>query len=108
MAKEYPLIVGSEEQIPDEQLARMAAALGVALATAGLGTVGAKATFAEPNLWHLRSIIHVTVWDVEAGVEVLARTLRSVEAPMATWIWQGNPPRRAEAIYEVWTEQDQS
>jgi hypothetical protein len=42
-------------------------------------------------------------------VEVLARALRSVDAPMATWIWQGNPKGRAEAIYEVWTgtEQDQ-
>src|SRR5262245_23767181 len=103
MAKEYPLIVGSEELIPDAELARMAAALEVALSTAVVGTVGARATFSEPTFWSLRSIIHVTVSDLEVGVGVLARTLRSVDAPMATWIWQGDPQGRAEAIYEVWT-----
>src|SRR5262245_37651977 len=107
MAKEYPLIVGSQELIPDKELARMAAALEVALSTSGVGAVGARATFVEPKFWHLRSIIHVTVSDLEAGVEVLCRTLRSVDAPMATWVWQGDPPGRAETIYEVWNEDDE-
>ena len=109
MAKGHPLIVGSEELIPDEELARMAAALAVALSAAGLGTVGARATFPKPKFWSLRSIIHVTVSDLEAGVKVLARALRSVDAPMATWIWQGDPRGRAEVIYEVWSgsEDDQ-
>jgi hypothetical protein len=103
MAAGHPLIVGSEELIPDEELARMAAALETALSTANVGTVGARATFPEPKFWSLRSIIHVTVSDLEAGVEVLARALRSVDAPMPTWIWKGGPKGRAEVIYEVWT-----
>jgi hypothetical protein len=107
MAEGHPLIVGSEELIPDEELARMAAALEVALSTAGLGTVGARATFPESKFWSLRSIIHVTVSDLEAGVRVLARALRSADAPMATWIWQGDPQGRAEVIYEVWTGTEQ-
>src|SRR5262249_58216994 len=83
-SEEHPLIVGSEELIPDEELARMAAALEVALSTAGVGRVGPRATFTEPTFWSLRSVIHVTVSDLEAGVAVLRRTLRSVAAPLAT------------------------
>jgi hypothetical protein len=104
MAREHPLIVGSEALIADGELAGIAAALEAALSTAGLGAVGERATYPEPKFWSLRSVIHVTVSDLDAGVELLGRTLRSVDAPMATWIWQGDPQGRADVIYEVWTE----
>lgn len=95
----HPLIVGSEELIPPDDLAQYSAALEEALSAAGVGTVGVRARFPVPNEWHLRSIIHVSVTDLEAGVRVLRRTLRAVGVPEATWIWQWEPEF---AAYEVW------
>jgi len=83
--------VGSEEQIPSDDLARYAAALSDALSAANAGKVGDWATFTEPDEWNLRSIIRVSVSDPGVGMAVLRHTLRALEVPDATWIWQWEP-----------------
>ncbi len=95
----HALVVGSEALIPPDDLSRYAVALDAALSAPGLGTVGLRASFPEPNEWGLRSVIHVAVADLEAGVRTLRRTLRALDVPEATWIWQWEPELVTYEIY---------
>jgi hypothetical protein len=101
----HELVVGSEELIPPDDLARYATAVGDALTAVGVGSVGASARMTEePNEWGMRSMILVSVSDLEAGVRVLRHALRAAQVPDATWIYQFQPELIA---YEIWGFSDQ-
>lgn len=95
----HELVVGSEDLIPLVDLDRYAAVLDEALRAAGVGSVGVRAGMPEPDEWGLRTTIRVAVSDLEGGVRVLRRTLRSAGVPDATWIWQWEPEL---VTYEIW------
>jgi hypothetical protein len=77
--------------------------LAQAVAAAGIGRVLGGGTFLVAERWGTRSNVLVEVSDLEAGVRVLRHTLRELQVPPATWIWQYEPE---EVCYEVWFDEE--
>lgn len=97
------LAVGCEELLSPAERTRIHEGLEAALVAAGVGRVTGANTSAEPNEYFVRSTIEVEVGELEVGIRVLRHSLRRLEVPAATWIWQFEPE---EVCYEVWFDED--